>query len=72
MILRLFDFIARHGLPLAADTEERVERGVPAFRDWVAAHQPVWPAFREILRQPYGGKALRAMHECGILAAAFP
>jgi [protein-PII] uridylyltransferase len=72
VILRLIDFTARHGLPLSADTDERVERGVPAFESWVAAHQPVWPAFREILRQPHSGKAMRAMHECGILAAVFP
>jgi [protein-PII] uridylyltransferase len=72
IILRLMDFTARHGLALAADTDERVERAVPAFESWVAAHQPVWPAFREILRQPHSGKAMRAMHECGALAAVFP
>ncbi len=72
LILRLFEFIARHGLPLATDAEERVERAAGVFRDWVAAHQPVWVPFREILRLPYAGKALRAMQETGALAAIFP
>ncbi|MES1256806.1 MAG: HD domain-containing protein [Acidobacteriota bacterium] len=72
VILRLFDFVARHGLPLAGDTEERVERAVAGFEKWVGAHQPIWPAFRVIPGQPHGGKALRAMHDCGVLEAIFP
>jgi [protein-PII] uridylyltransferase len=72
LILRLFEFIGRHGLPLATDAEERVERTAGVFRDWVVAHQPIWPAFREILRLPHGGKALRAMQETGALRAIFP
>jgi [protein-PII] uridylyltransferase len=72
LILRLFEFIGRHGLPLATGAEERVERAAGVFQDWVAAHQPVWNAFREILRLPHAGKALRAMHETGALAAIFP
>ena len=72
VVLRLFDFMARHGLPLASDTEERVERAAPGFQAWVESHQPIWPAFREIPKLPQGGKALRAMHGCGILEAIFP
>jgi [protein-PII] uridylyltransferase len=72
IILRLFDFVARHGLPLAGDTEERIERAIAGFAEWVESHQPIWPAFRAILREPFGGKALRAMHECGVLEAIFP
>jgi [protein-PII] uridylyltransferase len=72
LILRLFDFIGRHGLPLTSDSEERVERAAGAFQDWVAAHQPVWKSFREILRLPFPGRALRAMHETGALEAIFP
>ena len=72
LLLKLFDFIGRHGLPLATDAEERVERTTGIFHDWVGAHQPVWDAFREILRLPHAGKALRAMHESGALEAMFP
>jgi len=70
--LRLFDFIAHHGLPLAPDTEERLENAAEAFQFWAESHQPTWPAFRNILRERYASKALRAMHSCGILEALFP
>jgi [protein-PII] uridylyltransferase len=72
LVLRLFEFIGRHGLPLAVDTEERVERSIPGFAQWVASHQPVWPAFREILLLPHASKALRAMHESRALETIFP
>ena len=72
VILRLFEFVARHGLPLSGDSEERVERAASGFETWVAAHQPIWPAFRNILKQVHGDRALRSMHACGILEAIFP
>jgi [protein-PII] uridylyltransferase len=36
------------------------------------AHQGIWGPFRDILRQPFAAKALRAMHETGALEAIFP
>ncbi len=72
IVLRLFEFVGRHGLPLSTDAEERVERSLPVFRAWVASHQPVWNAFREIIRTPHRAKALRAMHETHVLEALFP
>jgi [protein-PII] uridylyltransferase len=72
VVLRLFDFVARHHLPLARETEERLEHSAESFRFWAESHQPLWPAFREILRQRYASKALRAMHACGALEAVFP
>lgn len=70
--MRLFDFVGRHGLPLSSDAQERLERSIPAFEKWVANNQPLWPAFREIIRQPHASRALRAMHSCGALEALFP
>jgi [protein-PII] uridylyltransferase len=72
VIPRLFDFVARHGLPLAGDTEERVERAARGFAAWVETHQPIWPSFQALLRLPFAGRALRHMHDCGILEAIFP
>jgi [protein-PII] uridylyltransferase len=72
IILRLFQFIAHHGLPLAPDTEERIETFAEAFQFWADSHQPVWHAFREILRERHSSMALRAMHSCGALEALFP
>ena len=72
ILMRLFTFLGRHGLPLAADTEERMERQMPAFEAWVRAQPAVWTPLREILRLPYATKALRAMHETRALESLFP
>lgn len=66
LVLRLFEFVGRHGLPLATDTAERVERKA------ISVIQPVWPAFRKILRLPHAAKALRAMHQAHVLETLFP
>lgn len=72
VVLRLFEFLAHHDLPLSVSAEERVRQGLDVFRTWIETHQPVWPAFRSILRQPHGPKALRALHDTGALQAIFP
>jgi [protein-PII] uridylyltransferase len=72
IILRLYDFVGRHGLPLATDTCDRVERSIDGFKAWVGKNQPVWGAFLEILQQPHAAKAVRAMHESHVLEVIFP
>lgn len=72
LLMRLFAFVGRHGLPLAPDTEERMERQMSAFEAWVREQPAIWTPFREILRLPYATKALRAMHETRALEAIFP
>jgi len=72
LILRLFEFIGRHGLPLAPDTEERVERSMTAFENWISSQPAIWAPFQEILRLPHAAKALRSMHETRALEAIFP
>jgi [protein-PII] uridylyltransferase len=72
LLMRLFEFTGRHGLPLAPDTEERMERHMAAFEEWARSHAGIWHPFREILRLPYVSKALRAMHETHALEAIFP
>jgi [protein-PII] uridylyltransferase len=71
-VFRIFDFVARHGLPLSTDAQERLEANMPRFEKWATAHQAIWPPFREIIRLPHAAKALRAMHETGALEAIFP
>ncbi len=71
-VFRIFDFVARHGLPLSTDAQERLEANMPRFEKWATSHQAIWPPFREIIRQPHAVKALRAMHETGALEAIFP
>jgi [protein-PII] uridylyltransferase len=71
-IFRLFDFVARHGLPLSTDAEERLESNIEQFESWAQSHHSIWTPFREIIRQPHAAKALRAMHDTGALEAIFP
>ena len=71
VVLRLFEFVARHGMRPSLEAEERIE----AKLGRVSAHyesQPVWPPLRQILSLPHAPLALRAMHETGLLTALFP
>ena len=72
LMMRLFEFVGRHGLPLATDTEERMERRMPSIRPVGARRPRMLAPFREILRLPHSSKALRAMHETQALEAIFP
>src|SRR6266853_768290 len=67
VLFSLFEFVARHGLKLSAETERCVEAALPSLRQW-AEHAPdLWPQFRRILVSPHAGAALRAMHRLGVL-----
>ena len=73
IILRLLEFIARHGVPLAAETERRLEHAASAFAAYcVSPPQPLWPPLRKILSLPHSAAALRAMHDTDLLQAMFP
>lgn len=64
VLVRLFEFLARHGLPLSRDAEDRAG----------AAGQAAitWPELRAILDLPHAGQAVRAMHDTGYLVKVFP
>ena len=70
--LRMFRFMARHGLTLSSATEHQVEELVPA----VAAAPPkgaeLWHYLQEILLAPHAAEALRTMHSLGLLTALLP
>ena len=65
LIDRLFSFVARHGIPLAPDTQDRLTAHLPPMTTQ-------WPALREILSLPNADLALREMHAAGVLQAIFP
>jgi [protein-PII] uridylyltransferase len=65
VVNRLFAFVARHGIPLAPDTQDRLIAHPPSIKCG-------WPVLREILSLPYPDLALREMHACGVLQAIFP
>ena len=72
IVLRLFEFIARHGIPLAAETERRLEQSREALAAYWAGQPSLWPILRSILSLPHAAKALRAMHDASLVQALFP
>jgi [protein-PII] uridylyltransferase len=72
LVLRLFAFVARHGMKLAIETMRRIEEQVPMLAEYFSVSRPVWAQLREILSLPHAPAALRAMHQTGVLLAVFP
>ena len=72
LVLRLFEFAARHGLGISLDAERRIRERLPDLEEYFAQGRPCWPALANILGLPHAPAALRAMHETGMLAALFP
>jgi len=69
LLLRLFEFIARHGLPIARETERRITEALPEI---AASWTGRWPEFRGVLAQPKASAGLRAMEQSCVLAAMIP
>jgi [protein-PII] uridylyltransferase len=72
IVLRLFEFIARHGIPLASETERRLEQSREALAAYWGAQPSLWTPLRTILSLPHAAKALRAMHDANLIQALFP
>ncbi len=70
--LRLFEFVARHGVRPSFDAEQRLAARLDRLRAHYAAAQPVWRVLQEILSLPHAPLALRGMHDTGLLTALFP
>ncbi len=72
LLLRCFEFVARHGLRLSQDAENRISANLPFLRDYFSKPQTIWPALRELLSLPFLDAALDAMHDTGALKAILP
>jgi [protein-PII] uridylyltransferase len=72
LLLRLIQFVGRHGVRLSLEAEQRIAARLPALRAYFASPRPIWPAVCEALSLPYAPLALRAAHEAGALTALFP
>ncbi|MBI3681415.1 MAG: ACT domain-containing protein [Acidobacteria bacterium] len=72
LALRLFQFVARHGIRPAIETERRLAEMEAVLRQFFSASRPLWPAFRELLALPHAAMALRAMQDTGVLRLVFP
>ena len=72
LLLRLFEMVARHGLPLSREAEKLVKSElVRSGADGIRPPQ-LWQNFGRILVQPYAAEALRNMHRLGLLTRLFP
>ena len=70
--LEVFEFQARHGLPLAAQTETRLRERLQAIRSHFDSGPKAWPRLRLILSLPHAFLALDAMRESGVLYTLIP
>ena len=70
--LRLFIFMARHGVKLAIETERRLNNARRALQETIPQDARLWPYLRELLVQPHAAEALRAMHSLRLLSLAVP
>lgn len=71
-LLRLFHFMAEHGLKLSATTEQRIEQALPALAVGPPRGGELWLYLQETLLQPHAADALRAMHSLRLLTLLLP
>jgi len=72
MLLRLFHFMAEHGLKLSTTTEFKVEQALPALAATPPRGAELWLYLQETLVQPHAADALRAMNALRLLALLLP
>jgi len=72
VLLRLFHFMAVHGLKLSATTEYRIEQALPALASMPPRGAELWLYLQETLLQSHAAEALRAMHSLRLLTLLLP
>ncbi|MCS7027101.1 MAG: ACT domain-containing protein [Bryobacteraceae bacterium] len=72
VVLRLFQFVARHGIRLSLEAERQLTDAGSHLSAYFAAPRPLWPQLREMLNLPHAALALRSMCETGFLRFIFP
>jgi [protein-PII] uridylyltransferase len=72
LLLRMFDFMAHHGLKLSTTTEYRIEQVLPALAATPPKGAELWRYLQVILIEPHAADALRAMHSLRLLALLLP
>ena len=72
LLLRLFEMVARHGLPLSREAEKLVESQLERAGRKALRPPQLWQHFGRLLVQPYAAQALRDMHRLGLFIRLFP
>ncbi len=80
LALRLFNFVARHGLQPAEDTVKRLRQSIPDFQSRLldpisrdeSSRRTLRDSLWSIFSEPHANVAVRAMEASGYLSAIFP
>jgi [protein-PII] uridylyltransferase len=72
LLLRVFRFLARHGIALSSVTEAQIEQALPSLVADPPEGSEFWHVLQEILVAPHAAEALRAMHSLGVLSILMP
>ena len=72
VLLRLLEFIGRHGIAPAPETERRLEAGRSAFAAYCAQPRPLWATLESLLSLPHAAMSFRTLQRVGLLTALFP
>jgi [protein-PII] uridylyltransferase len=72
VVLRLFEFVARHGATLGLETERRIANARQALTHAMPQDGKAWRHLSEILIQPHAAAALRSMHALKLLGLMLP
>src|SRR3954470_2758008 len=72
VLLRLFHFMAHHGLKLSATTEYRIEQALPALASTPPRGAELWLYLQETLSEPHAADALRSMQSLRLLTLLLP
>jgi [protein-PII] uridylyltransferase len=72
MLLKLFHFVAEHGLKLSTTTEYKIEQVLPALASTPPRGAELWLYLQETLVQPHAADALRAMNALRLLPLLLP
>jgi [protein-PII] uridylyltransferase len=71
-IMRLLEFVGRHGVPPSPDTERRLEASREAFAQWCLQPRALWNSLKVVLASPHAAMALRTLQDTGLLPALLP
>jgi [protein-PII] uridylyltransferase len=72
LVFRMLEFIGRHGVPPAPETERRLEACREVFAAWCAQPQPLWATLKTTLGCPHAAMALRSLQATGLMRGLFP
>ena len=72
LALRMFEFVARHGVRLSQEAEQQIATRLPRLRKQFAESEGIWRTIEPIFNLPHTPLALRSMHDTGVLVALFP